>query len=174
MTRINIIPPKYLADQHLIAEIKEINQLGGSLRKSFQSKNFKNIEIPKNFTLNTGHVKFFYDKGKYLHLRFLELEKEALNRGFDIKASFYNIWDEHPQLKKWYNDWQPDSKSYNIIINRLFERIFTTPKSTNRTTDWYRLNKSLITNEQYGIHILSFCEENKISFIKNSPDPLLK
>jgi len=64
MTRINLIDPKYLCDQHLIAEIKEINQLSGSFRKSLSSKNGIDLnKISTTFTLNTGHVYFFYDKG---------------------------------------------------------------------------------------------------------------
>lgn len=63
MTRINLIPPRYLADQHLVAEHKEILQLCGSYKISKRSK--KGIDFnqtPKQFTLNKGHVKFFYNK----------------------------------------------------------------------------------------------------------------
>ena len=69
MTRINIVHPSELTDQHLIAEYREIFMVGSSLQRSIKSKNWNPKDIPIKFTLNTGHVKFFYDKGKYLFKR---------------------------------------------------------------------------------------------------------
>ena len=68
MTRINIIEPNELTDQHLIAEYREIFMVGGSLRRTLNSKSgYQVSKIPKKFTLNSGHVYFFYNKGNYLH-----------------------------------------------------------------------------------------------------------
>lgn len=176
MTRINILPPKYLADQHLIAEIKEINQLAGQLNKSLHSKNFRNFNIPEVFTLNKGHVKFFYNKGKYLHLRFLALQKEAQTRGFAIKSTFYDVWEENPVISSWYDEWKPSEEAYNIITNRILDRVLISPKSKTRKENWYRFNGKPITNEQYSAHILNFFKENEtFNFSRNiSPDPLLR
>ena len=71
MTRINIVPVKELMDQHLIAEYREITMVPGSLNRTLTSK--KGLDYKKiadEFTLNSGHVYFFYDKGKYLHDRY--------------------------------------------------------------------------------------------------------
>ena len=74
MTRINIIEPSELTDQHLIAEYREIFMVGGSLRRTLKSKSgYMESKVPKKFTLNNGHVYFFYNKGKYLHNRYLQL-----------------------------------------------------------------------------------------------------
>ena len=83
MTRINILPPSELTDQHLIAEYREIFMVGSALQRSLRSPNWKKIEenLPKEFKLNTGHVKFFYNKGKYLHKRYLNLIAEMKSRG---------------------------------------------------------------------------------------------
>ena len=59
MTRINIISPSELTDQHLIAEYREIFMVAGSLKRTLISKSgFVESKVPKNFTLNNGHVYF--------------------------------------------------------------------------------------------------------------------
>ena len=74
MTRINLVPPSELTDQHLIAEYREIFMVAGSLRRTLLSKNgFQESRVPKKYTLNKGHVYFFYNKGQYLHKRYLDL-----------------------------------------------------------------------------------------------------
>ena len=46
MTRINIIPPSELTDQHLIAEYREIFMVPASLRRTLKSKvGFKKNKI---------------------------------------------------------------------------------------------------------------------------------
>ena len=56
MTRINIISPSELTDQHLIAEYREIFMVAGSLKRTLISKSgFVESKVPKNFTLNNGH-----------------------------------------------------------------------------------------------------------------------
>lgn len=101
MTRINLVHPQELTDQHLLAEIKEINQLCGQYLKSLNSR--KGIgDIPSEFTLGKGHVKFFYNKGAYLNFRFNFFVVEALSRGFDIEASFNQVF-----LPVHYGSWLP-------------------------------------------------------------------
>ena len=123
MTRINIIPPKELMDQHLIAEIKEINQLAGSYSRSLKSKTGIK-SIPPKFTLNKGHVTYFYDKGMYLHNRFNELKTEAINRKFNIQAEFKNTWITTPEN---YNDWIPNEEDIKIIKERITNKINNKP-----------------------------------------------
>lgn len=130
MTRINLIPAETICDQHLVAEIKEINQLAGSFRKSLNSANGIILsKISPWFTLNAGHVYFFYDKGKYLHTRFNALKEEAIRRGYVITAEFNNEWADHPSL---YNDWTPDRQAYMVIGERLLEKLTAKPL-------WYKL-----------------------------------
>jgi len=133
MTRINLIPPVELYDQHLIAEYKEILQLCGSLRKTLGSKKgFDPSKIPSNFTLNTGHVYFFYNKGLYLHKRFDLVKTEVIRRGFNADKEFpKDIWPV-----ELYNDWQPDDEAFRIIRERINSKIAMKP-------DWYKYTNKM-------------------------------
>jgi deoxyribonuclease (pyrimidine dimer) len=89
MTRINVsIPPKELTNKHLIAEHREIKRIPNIVASGRAV--LKNI--PDEFKLGTGHVKFFYNKLEYLRKRYEELYQECLNRNF--KVTYYgNAWD---------------------------------------------------------------------------------
>lgn len=131
MTRINLVAPRELTDQHLIAEYREIFMVAGSLRRTLKSKRgFDANKVPKQFTLNAGHVYFFYDKGKYLHLRYDALVREMQRRGFapDPARTFpANIFIRH----NLYHDWTPAPDDLRIIRKRLREKIAMKP-------GWYR------------------------------------
>ena len=130
MTRINIIHPSELTDQHLIAEYREIFMVGSALQRSLKSKNWDVKSIPNKFTLNTGHVKFFYDKGKYLDIRYSQIISEMKRRGFncDPNRSFpREIFIEN----KLYNHWSPTLEDYKIIEQRIQDKI-------NQKPNWYR------------------------------------
>jgi deoxyribonuclease (pyrimidine dimer) len=128
MTRINLVDPKELMDQHLIAEYREIRLLCGSLVRTLNSKSgFVDSKVPKAFTLSTGHVYFFYNKGKYLHERYELLKKEMRERGFIPQLDFpLEVWPKHL-----YNDWKPNERDKNIIRSRIKQRISERP-------GWYR------------------------------------
>jgi len=131
MTRINLVNPKELSDQHLVAEYREIFMVGSSLQRSMKSKSWNKTinNIPKEFTLNKGHVTFFYNKGKYLDLRYTKLVNEMKRRGMkpDPKRKF-----KKSQWPKYlYNDWKPNAKDLQIIRKRINEKI-------NLKPDWYR------------------------------------
>lgn len=80
MTRINIIPVKFLTDQHLLAEYREITRVSKLARTPKQNETF-----PTEYRLGTGHVKFFYNKGAYLQRRTAELYQECCERDFDVQ-----------------------------------------------------------------------------------------
>ena len=83
MTRINLIEPNELTDQHLIAEYREITMVPAALKRTLNSKiGLRKDKISKKYTLNTGHVYFFYDKGLYLNKRYDEIIAEMKQRGF--------------------------------------------------------------------------------------------
>ena len=88
--------------------------------------------IPCKFTLNTGHVMFFMDKGKYLQNRFLQLQSELIARGYQIPQEVVfdaeGIFDKHQVLN---NDYVPDEQAYAIIRERIAQKIAMKP-------DWYR------------------------------------
>jgi len=135
MTRINLVDPNELSDQHLVAEYREIFMVGPALQRSLKSPNWNKTKetLPKEFTLNGGHVKFFYNKGKYLHKRYKELIEEMKSRGMNpdpLRTFKREQWPDDL-----YNDWSPTTKDLEIIRERITQRI-------NQKPNWYRWTKS--------------------------------
>lgn len=117
MTRINVgIKPKTLTNRHLIAEHREIKRIPNTIT----SGRAKIVDIPKQFSLGKGHVKFFYNKLGYLKNRYEELYQECLNRGFNV--SYYgDAWNNIPISLM--NDYQPTQQDKEIIEQRIKERL---------------------------------------------------
>lgn len=138
MTRINIIPVEELYDQHLIAEYREITMVPAALNRTLKSKHGLNkSKISKQYTLNKGHVYFFYNKGKYLYERYKLIIKEMKKRGFKP-----NPKRKFPRdifiLNNLYGDWNPSLRDYKIIKKRINSKIKEKPS-------WYK-KTSLVIN----------------------------
>ena len=135
MTRINIVPTSELADQHLVAEYRELFMVGSALQRTLKSKNVDKTlsSLPEKYTLNTGHVKFFYNKGKYLHKRYKELIAEMKARGMNPDPERKFKREQWPDFL--YNDWTPSQEEQLIVRQRIQERIDQKP-------DWYRWTKT--------------------------------
>lgn len=135
MTRINLVDPTELMDQHLIAEYREIRLLCANLTRTLNSKHgFRPTKVPPQFTLNTGHVYFFYNKGRYLHRRFDSLKQEMVARGFEPQNDFpVDVWPAHL-----YNDWQPSPRDLDVVRERITIRIAAKPT-------WYRYRGQRLT-----------------------------
>jgi deoxyribonuclease (pyrimidine dimer) len=129
LTRINIIPVEELTDQHLMAEYREIFMVGSALQRSLKSKNWNPKRIPRKFRLGSGHVMFFYDKGRYLFNRYDEIRKELKKRNFKLDKSRQFKISQFPE--DYYNDWKPSTEDEKIIRKRIEERILQKP-------EWYR------------------------------------
>ena len=134
MTRINLVKPSELSDQHLIAEYREIFMIGSALQRSMKSVNWiKTINnLPPKFTLDKGHVKFFYDKGKYLEERYLDLIHEMKLRGMNPDPERRFKREQWPD--ELYNDWQPNEEDIAVIRCRINQKIMQKP-------EWYRWTK---------------------------------
>ena len=134
MTRINLVKPEELSDQHLIAEYREIFMIGSALQRSLKSPNWNKTKrtLPQEFTLNTGHVKFFYDKGLYLHKRYLLLQEEMKNRGMNPNPNRKFKKNQWPI--ELYNDWEPKAKDIELIKIRINEKL-------SQKVEWYRWTK---------------------------------
>lgn len=131
MTRINLVDPEELMDQHLMAEFREIKHVGPALKRSLNSvRGLSLSDIPENFTLNTGHVKFFYDKGLYLKNRYEDIYTELYLRGFNIKKAAF---DTSFFSSDFYNDWIPSETDFAIIRERIAERIAQKPDFYRKT-----------------------------------------
>lgn len=118
MVRVNLIEPVCLADQHLVAEYNEILMLLGYVRKYPGSR-----EIPDEFCLGEGHVRFFRDKLGYLKKRHEALREEMIKRGFKPGR----IVSLEGFDRRLHNDWEPDEKSMDLIKKRLCRKIEMKP-----------------------------------------------
>ena len=133
MTRINLVPPEELSDQHLVAEYREIFMVGSSLHRSLRSPNWEKTKksIPKQFTLNKGHVKFFYDKGKYLSERYDELIREMKRR--QMSPDPLRIFKKEQWPDELFNSWKPNDYDLKVIRKRITTKI-------NLKPDWDKWN----------------------------------
>jgi len=134
MTRINIIPVEELFDQHLIAEYREITMVPAALKRTLKSKKGLDVSrIHSKYTLNKGHVYFFYNKGKYLNKRYKKIINEMIKRGFnpDLKRKFETEIFIKNDL---YEDWTPKLEDFKIIRERIELKIQQKPS-------WYRKTK---------------------------------
>lgn len=128
MTRINAgVAPSELKRAHLIAEWREITMVPAALKRSLHSKSINEVlrSIPNDFTLNSGHVKFFYDKLVYLKQRMGRIEQEMRLRGYDVDMSRYTAFDGLP--KDFYNEWTETNSARQIVLERISLRISEKP-----------------------------------------------
>ncbi len=144
MTRINTVHPSDLTDQWLLAEWRELPRIVNELEKHPQRFNIK--KIPKQFTLNTGHVTFFRDKLLFLAKRHRELKRELRKRNIKhdkrIKVELHYL----PSHIKTFacNDWEPNQEDHSLLIERLQERFDLRKKAYHLTEG---TNKSVINCE---------------------------
>lgn len=135
MTRINIIQPQELQDQHLVAEYKEITRVVPALEKSLNRKKPFNPEkeIPTKYKLGKGHVKFFYNKLLYVRKRYKLLVREMLHRGMnpDPNRTFPDI-EKFPAWCK--NNWVPTLEEQNVAKARIQQKIEQKPEWYTKTT----------------------------------------
>jgi deoxyribonuclease (pyrimidine dimer) len=117
MTRVNLIPPYKLLDQHLIAEYREIPMVISNLKRS------KKTDIPKSYRLGTGHVLFFANKWKFLCDRHREIIDEMLVRGFSPK--FDPINETQSRFKE--VEFIPSKEDVKINVDRIYERFLKQP-----------------------------------------------
>lgn len=131
MTRINLVPVTELADQHLFAEFREIKMVSMALRRSLASPRW-NVDsllarIPPAFTLGTGHVTFFYDKGDYLSERYSQIRCELSVRSvrFDLFAPLdpFGVQLVHP----WCGGYMPTPEALALVRARIASKIAMKP-----------------------------------------------
>jgi len=154
--RINCIPVEYLADQHLRAEWVEMLMLPAYLNRSIASKSGFRLYDKIEYTLNTGHARFFYDKLKYVDDRYKAIEIEMNNRGFKTNPTL-NL-SKFP--KTLFNDWEPTREDKINNLNRILTRIQEKPQ-------WYSFRRKKIKDWiVFYEELLNFKYEFKDSDIK--------
>lgn len=133
MTRINLVPPEELMDQHLFAEFREIKMIPKALARSIKARGNVGVleNIPPVFTLNSGHVMFFYDKGAYLNHRYELIKQELTRRGIYFNRESLLDPDGIMSAAPWFCNYEPDSTALRVIRARIAEKILMKPH-------WYR------------------------------------
>lgn len=135
MTRVNLVPAAELADQHLFAEWREVKMVPRSLARSLESRPMELVlaRISPVFTLNTGHVMFFYDKYEFLRRRYDALTDELLSRGVQFRGDHAldatGVWPRLPP--DFHNDYVPTPEALATSRARIEQRIALQP-------NWYR------------------------------------
>jgi hypothetical protein len=117
MTRINCgIPVAELTNKHLLAEHREIKRIPNVIK----SGRYSLYGQPKEFTLGTGHVKFFYSRLKYLLDRYHQIHNECKSRGFNV-TDYSGAWDDLPV--ELMNEYSPTQRDISIVRKRINERL---------------------------------------------------
>lgn len=127
MTRINVVPPSELCDQHLIAEWRELTRIPNGI--AFGKFVIDLTVIPKQYTVRTsdnpvggrGHMKFFFDKLEYLYTRYEALRAELNQRGMPQK-SMWPVGFDFKALGLW-NDYDPPSEALALNRKRIAEML---------------------------------------------------
>lgn len=117
MTRISVgVRAIELCDAHLIKERIELLRIPNAIKSGKAVVK----DIPRTFTLGTGHVKFFYDKLGYLKERYLELTAECMERDFNI-TDFSDSFKDLP--KELFNNYEERTIDRQIVVQRVNERL---------------------------------------------------
>lgn len=125
MTRINLIPPEELCDQHLLAEHRELTRIPNAVARGKFSLEWQ----PADYKLGAGHVKFFFDKLMFLKRRYEALHRECLRRGFRVN----NIWPQTlPDSPDLWKDYIPTNSALAENRERIRIRMPKVPRFTQK------------------------------------------
>lgn len=141
MTRINLVPPEELTDQHLMREYQELPRIVGLVRKAIhKGRKPSDFKMAHDYILGSGHVTFFYNKLEFLRKRQLSLIAELLVREYKIVhqegLDLYNIPNE------WKEDYIPTNNGLMLSRERIREKILMKPQ-------WYKYKGRPIDISQY-------------------------
>lgn len=116
MTRINVIDPYWLTDQHLLAEYRELPRIFGAARDALARGS---VDVPREYVLGTGHVRFFYDKTDWLARRHANIVAELLKRKYKL-----TLTDPLTPVEGYEpSDWKPRLDDVVVNMQRLRERL---------------------------------------------------
>lgn len=122
MTRINLVPPSELCDQHLLAEHRELTRIPNAVARG----RFCLAGQPDDYKLGTGHVRFFFDKLGFLYSRYQSLHAECLRRGFKVSPK----WPSAQLPEHLCRDYKPTDKALALNRARIAERMPEKPRFT--------------------------------------------
>lgn len=122
MTRINVVPPSELHQKHLVAEYREIARVFALSRKAQFDVMRGKKDLPKEYTLGTGHVLFFYNKLNFILNRYKSLTEEMRNRGYSPNP-IADIDLVSKIDKKMFGDYIPTEDAIKINRARISDRM---------------------------------------------------
>lgn len=138
--RCNVgVNPLYLADQHLIAEYRELPMVIGSLE--YWKWQIKSDSLP-TFNLGTGHLNFFKNKLLYLRRRHDKVIEEMRLRGFRCDLLRIRV-EECPEHLR--GDWNPTIEDSLKIRQRIYERL----TSDKHKYSWWRYERFALTEDRF-------------------------
>lgn len=125
MTRINLVPPAELCDQHLLAEHRELTRIPNAVAKG----KFSLKGQPADYKLGEGHVRFFFNKLTFLKKRYDALHEECLARGFKVQYFWAEALPQDPSL---WLDYEPTETALFANRERIELRMPAKPRFTER------------------------------------------
>lgn len=127
MTRINsAINVRYLTDEHLLAEHREIKRLPFCLHEAIRTGSIK--RIPERFVLGKGHVTFFLDKMLFARRRYREIYVECHLRHFWVENYEENFVYGVPE--EYQGVYIPTDEERALLVQQITERIMNSTKKT--------------------------------------------
>lgn len=149
--RINIINPRYLTDNHLIAEYRETKMSTYYYSRSSKTKNgIDSSKISKHYTLNKGHAYMWFDKFGYIDLRFKAIVNEMQRRGFQTNYTTLNFSDIPESA---FGNFIPTKSDISVNLERILVRIADKPK-------WYKYEGKTI--DDWGAWYGDLIREDKL------------
>ncbi len=124
MTRINLIDPKKLCDQHLLAEHRELTRIPNDVLKR---DGVLPLSDEPAYLLGKGHVTFFRDKLLFLKNRYDQLHQECTLRGFNVT---YRWPEEVKRYTHLWNDYEVTERDIALNLSRIEERMPEKPRYT--------------------------------------------
>lgn len=149
MTRINsAIHPRELPSKLLLAEHREIKRIPNAIA----SGRFNMQDVPHDFTLGKGHVKFFYPRLTYLRDRYVQILDECKRRGYNV-TDYTSCFDWSPAdfdegvqfIKDHLNQWCEHKEARREVLARIESKGFKLINQDDPVVKQYKrglLNKS--------------------------------
>ena len=137
MTRVNVVPPEELCDQHLLAEAREIPRIpNGLLSGRLKKPTFEEyLSLGNFYRLGEGHVRFFCCRLDWLSIRYRMVLVECQQRGFKVEDRWPSQWVwwkignfYHTPGAGYQTNWLPSPRCFRVNRARIEERMPKKPR----------------------------------------------
>jgi deoxyribonuclease (pyrimidine dimer) len=122
MTRINLVKPIDLADQHLLAEYRELPRVFTYVKK-YGIPN----DIPDKFKFGKGFLKFFTNKLNFLIQRYNQIVIELEKRGYSIQYKELKPYCYGLAKRKEQIEYTPSKEEIELSLERINEKLNMKP-----------------------------------------------